>query len=688
MRWSHEVGFRRCSWRPPMPVPPSPAIAAPPRIALVSRELWPLGGGGIGRYVAETATLLGGSWDVTILTSNEHAPALADARAVDDPRVTYGGARVAFVTAPGPNDTGGFTSSAHLYAARVVDRLRELYPEGGPQVVEVGDFLGEGAVVVQARRAGDPLLEDTDVLVRLHTSGEMAAAMNGFAADDPETRAVFALERLALRDADGLLAADAGIVEAYREFYGATGLAPAAMVPHAFGLVAEKARPDASGSIGVSGEAGGGTTGPLRILCLGRLERRKGQDDLVEALLGMPGPWSLSLAGGDTRTGPLGTSVEQLVHRRAAGDPRVRLLGRREPHEIPGLLSEHDLLVVPSRWECWPYVVLEAMREGVPVLAVAAGGPARMCADADVAWLARSGAPADLRQALAPLVDAPDIVRSRRGPRPRSWAGALADPEPIAAAYTERLRCRPRETYRSRSAPRQPLVSVVVPYHGLPEHVEAAVVSVLSQTHERVEVLVVNDGSFAAADRVLAHLASRYPLTVLTQPNRGLGAARNLGIGQARGRYVLPLDADNELEPQFVERCLRLLRHDPDCAYVTSWTRYVDERGDSLAGGVLGYQPLGNGLRTDDRENVAGDAVALIPRATFDHLRFDPALTSYEDWSFYRRLARLGMRGRVVPERLVRYRVRPGSLLRAVGLPNHERLLMELRSADQRDGIF
>src|SRR5205823_2987268 len=104
------------------------------------------------------------------------------------------------------------------------------------------------------------------------------------------------------------------------------------------------------------------------------------------------------------------------------------------------------------------------------------------------------------------------------------------------------------------SAP--PLVSVIVPYYRIPAHVEEAVRSALTQTHPRCEVILVNDGSLLEEDWVIAELASRYPITVVTQVNSGLGAARNFGISQARGEYVVPLDADNVLEPTFVERAL------------------------------------------------------------------------------------------------------------------------------------
>ena len=52
-------------------------------------------------------------------------------------------------------------------------------------------------------------------------------------------------------------------------------------------------------------------------------------------------------------------------------------------------------------------------------------------------------------------------------------------------------------------------------------------------------------------------------MIVVTQMNQGLGAARNFGISQSRGRYVFPLDCDNIAEPEFVARCVEVLERRP-----------------------------------------------------------------------------------------------------------------------------
>ena len=105
-------------------------------------------------------------------------------------------------------------------------------------------------------------------------------------------------------------------------------------------------------------------------------------------------------------------------------------------------------------------------------------------------------------------------------------------------------------------------------------------------------------------------------MVVVTQMNQGLGAARNFGILQSRGRYVFPLDADNVADPGFVDRCVEMLERRPEVAYVTSWSHYVDGgREPSPGPTTIGYQPLGNQRRSVNADdNVSGDAAAVIRR--------------------------------------------------------------------------
>ncbi len=92
-------------------------------------------------------------------------------------------------------------------------------------------------------------------------------------------------------------------------------------------------------------------------------------------------------------------------------------------------------------------------------------------------------------------------------------------------------------------APAPPIVSVVIPAYNCASTIGAAVSSCLDQTCDRVEVIVVNDGSTDGTLGVLEAFGTR--IRVISQPNGGLAAARNAGTRAARGRYVAWMDGDD-----------------------------------------------------------------------------------------------------------------------------------------------
>ncbi len=664
------------------------AAAAPgrPRIALVSREVFPFGGGGIGFYVSSAARVLPAIAEVKVLTTSAHRDRYDELRAASDPRLPLQDVEIVFVPEVAPEEVGGFYSVVHAYSARVLDALRATYGEHGPDLIEFSDYLGEGAVTAQARRGGDRFLAESKVAIRLHTSAEMCAVLDGSVGQDFASRSTCALERLALRDADCIVWQGGDTLAAYQRFYGRDELAPARRIRYPYADAPGARHPEEPRD----------PAGPLRLLYLGRLERRKGVQNLVRAFTGIDTPQvRLTIVGGDTATAPLGTSMAAALELMAGGDRRIDFVPSLSLEDLRALLLESDIVVLPSLWEAWPYVGLEALQANRPILATPVGGFVEMVRPGASGWLTEAATAESLAAAIERLLyDREEVERLRLAGAAAGVFAELVEPEPILAAYRNLIEAPGRWPVRAAAtgrpsagrgaagrvaAARAPAVSVVVPYHGLAAHVAETVASAFGQTHRPTEVIVVNDGSFAEEDWVLAELAAEYPLTVLSQTNAGLGAARNFGITQSRGRYVLPLDADNMLEPTFVERTLELLEAEPAVAFATSWSRYIDEGGAFLVEPNTGFQPIGNRSSMIETENVAGDAVALYRRWLFDAgFDYDRELTSYEDWDLYRRLARAGHFGVVIPERLFRYRVRENSMIRQLGFRHVVRLSEEM----------
>ncbi len=639
------------------------------RICLASSEhgWW----GGIGHETRQLATLLGGTHhEVTLIQAGGGDP--------DDPRAAPpAGVREVFAQ-PSPELARiDFACDLHRSSAAVMEAIEEAYEDGpGPDYLEVADYHANGLVPLQARQTGHPLLRDTLIAVRASATAELLSVHDG-TLYQPEIELVAALEREQFRLADRLVWRGGDTLNLYRRYYADIDLPEAVLIPPPFERPASPPVPEPR-------DAGR----PLEILFVGRLQRVKGALDLVEACLGLDdGDWRLTMIGADTETASAGQSVRMTIETMCGDDPRVSLEQPMPHEELQERFARHDLLVIPSTFEAWGNVAVEAMRAGLPVLASPVGGPAGYVEHGVSGWHLDGLGSAPIRCALSHLL-------ANRGELERVRAsGAVyerflwaTDPELTLQGYEELLHSAPSQRSRPAAPIDQPLVTGIVPYHRSSEYIEEAVGSLLGQSHRNIEVLIVNDGSFEQEDAILDRLAADPRVEVVTQLNSGEPSARNFGACLARGEYLAMLDGDDVLEEDFVARALETFRSDPSLSYVTCWLRYVQPDGSELE--AAGYAPLGNRVvNADSNEshgsnNWDGGAIALVPRRVFSELgyRYEPIAGMQSDWELYRHLREDGRFGAVIPELLARYRVHPDSLSRAYELALHQRTWGEART--------
>lgn len=109
-----------------------------------------------------------------------------------------------------------------------------------------------------------------------------------------------------------------------------------------------------------------------------------------------------------------------------------------------------------------------------------------------------------------------------------------------------------------------PLISVIVPCYNQARYLDEAVQSVLAQTYSNWECMIVNDGSPDDTAAVAQAWCKKDPrIKYVEKPNGGLSSARNKGISMAGGEFVLPLDADDKISPEYIEGCLREFKTTP-----------------------------------------------------------------------------------------------------------------------------
>lgn len=137
------------------------------------------------------------------------------------------------------------------------------------------------------------------------------------------------------------------------------------------------------------------------------------------------------------------------------------------------------------------------------------------------------------------------------------------------------------------------LVSIVVPVYNAEKFLSKAIESVLEQTYSEFELILVNDGSkdnsLAVCDKY-AKVDSR--IRVVSQENKGAGAARNVGIAQARGKYLMFLDADDTYEPEMVHELLSTIEQTGSDMVVCGYNS-IDENESNIQLAEIGKKLYG-----------------------------------------------------------------------------------------------
>lgn len=228
-------------------------------------------------------------------------------------------------------------------------------------------------------------------------------------------------------------------------------------------------------------------------------------------------------------------------------------------------------------------------------------------------------------------------------------------------------------------------VSVVIPAYNHSAFLGGTLQSVFEQHLRPVEVIVVDDGSTDRTGDVLRMYGNR--LLVLSQPNRGVAAARNAGAAAASGALLAFLDADDVWLPTKLERQVARVLLEPELGLVHCGVQEIDSGGRVLGIRLDGLEGWISREMLLFRRGVilGGGSAAIVPRAVFEHVGgFDEGLSTSADWDLYYRIARRYRVG-FVPEALVRYRVHSGNMHRNVHVMARDMLKAYANAFSERD---
>ena len=660
------------------------------RVCLVTEELAGLGlSGGIGAAMRELAVLLaeaGHQVDVLYCPLGQ-TPRDAEAEAA---RV-LGAIGVELHVL----ESGVWAWATQSLQARSYAAFRWLESSGVDyDVIHFHEFKGLGFFPLSAKRQG-LAFSNTRMVVQLHGPTRWTLDANGAAFSHRDQLVADFMERRSMAWADELISPSDYLVEWLRNEGLIDAAAEVRVIKNANAHLAESLGTDSLRTGGSLEQ--GALTDPERlreIVLFARHEDRKGfltfcdaidliADELAELDVAVTflGAWG-TIAG---RPSPL--ALFERARRWTMPMLALPGLGRADAASYltagPGIL-----VVVPSTVENSPYAVSEALALRLPVLTSSNGGARELISPDCWATTLFDGSAEGLARAMR--------ERCEKGVAAAAPAASSQSVDDAWLSFHEEqsvlVSRGPQPRQPPSAASERPLVTVGITHFERPTLMLDAVLSLLRQDYENVEILVVDDGShtpgtveaLAAIEPTLVGLGVR----LVRRSNGYLGAARNTVLEEARGTYVLFLDDDDIALPSLVSTLVDAA----ECAsssVVVALNLFMQEdtrpkwrsRPEAFDQPVA-YVPVGGPLSVGAIENTLGAATALF-RA--DALRSVGGYTEirgvgHEDHELYLRLLQAGHHIDVCPRPLYLYSVgKPSMMVRTSPLANASRVV---RAAD------
>ena len=596
-------------------------------LVYVCREFGPVTGGGIGTYIYNVCMAMAGrGHNVYLVTDCFHEDNMG--------QLPSGVHLVPTISTPA-HRRDNFISVHHEYSYRILDTLRELICRIDPDIIEFAEFGVEGFATIRAKRLLNEF-PNVKLIIKLHTPSSLLYHINEDRKLYSDILCDCSMEDYCVRYADMVTSPSLSLADYFKERVGRQDIC---QCPYPMDL------PVREGQRKFSQEQ------VHRVRFIGSVQVRKGLDTFIEAaklVLAVEPDFSFEIWGADRNAPMFGRSYVDILKRDIPEEltEKISFAGGVPYSEIPALFDESCFCVYPSRWENWANVCLEAMSFGCVVIASQNGGMGEMIEHGRSGFVVDPLNPKELADIILDNFPKMDNLQTISGAA-RIRSREICEPDATSSRIEQNYEVSwDKRTWKNCTD--APLVSVVIPYFNQPQYVQETVLSVKASTYSNIEIVVVNDGSTTEeANEVFKALEG---ITKVQKKNGGLSSARNAGIFAAGGDFILPLDSDDTIHPEYIKRAVEALLNNEDLAYVSCHAQNFGELKGSYI--PLGYVPeLMLFINTD------GKCSNLYRRLVFDQTDgYDEVMTSYEDWDFLITLHENGFQGDVLPDELFNYR--------------------------------
>ncbi len=210
-----------------------------------------------------------------------------------------------------------------------------------------------------------------------------------------------------------------------------------------------------------------------------------------------------------------------------------------------------------------------------------------------------------------------------------------------------------------------PPVTVLMPVHNGERYLSTAIESVLAQTHDDFEFLILDDGSTDGTQRTLARYAAADDrIRIVRQRNRDQPVTLNRGLELARHEWIAILDHDDVCEPERLKRQLEVLAREPMARVIGTWAVEIDSEGRTIGRRAIGPTTTESFLEmraTGRRVPLVHPSVLMHGPTILELGGYDPLFGPAADTELWTRVAHDHVIV-VVPEPLIRYRIHRQSM--------------------------
>ena len=200
-----------------------------------------------------------------------------------------------------------------------------------------------------------------------------------------------------------------------------------------------------------------------------------------------------------------------------------------------------------------------------------------------------------------------------------------------------------------------PLVSVVVPVYNMERFLSETIISILKSNYPNFELMLVDDGSTDSSYELAASFVEiDCRVKLIKQANGGVSRARNTGITNSNGEYILPVDADNLISKDYILKAVQILENRPEVKVVNSEAEFI--------GGKTGHWKLPEfSLKLLARKNMI-DNCAMYRKIDWEKAGgYCEEILGPEDWDFWISILKNGGEVHRLPIVGLYYRIRPDS---------------------------